>query len=66
MFAGAALAAVPREPGAGALQLAVDFAHLLIDPADYAQVLAELAAGQIERSTRFRLAKKVFAHCARR
>ncbi len=36
----------------------------LTDPADYAQVLAELAAGGVLRSTRFGLAKKVFAHTA--
>jgi phosphoribosylaminoimidazolecarboxamide formyltransferase/IMP cyclohydrolase len=37
---------------------------VVIDPADYAQVLAELQAGRIERSTKFMLAKKVFAHTA--
>jgi phosphoribosylaminoimidazolecarboxamide formyltransferase / IMP cyclohydrolase len=37
---------------------------VLIDPADYAPVLAELAAGGIQRSTKFRLARKVFAHTA--
>ena len=37
---------------------------VLIDPADYAQVLAELKTGGVERSTRFMLAKKVFAHTA--
>ena len=37
---------------------------VLIDPADYAQVLAELKTGGVERSTRFRLARKVFAHTA--
>ena len=37
---------------------------VLIDPADYAQVLAELQAGAIDRSTKFRLARKVFAHTA--
>ena len=37
---------------------------VLIDPADYARVLVELQTGGVERSTRFRLAKKVFAHTA--
>ena len=37
---------------------------VVIDPADYAQVLAELKAGGIRRSTKFMLAKKVFAHTA--
>ncbi len=37
---------------------------VLIDPADYAQVLTELAAGKVSRSTKFRLALKVFAHTA--
>jgi phosphoribosylaminoimidazolecarboxamide formyltransferase/IMP cyclohydrolase len=37
---------------------------VLIDPADYAQVLAELKDGAVQRSTRFRLAKKVYAHTA--
>jgi len=37
---------------------------VLIDPADYAPVLAELAAGNVSRSTRFRLARKVFAYTA--
>jgi phosphoribosylaminoimidazolecarboxamide formyltransferase / IMP cyclohydrolase len=37
---------------------------VLIDPADYAGVLAELAAGSVSRSTKFRLARKVFAHTA--
>ena len=37
---------------------------VLIDPADYAQVLAELAAGGVQRGTRFTLAKKVYAHTA--
>jgi len=38
---------------------------VLIDPSDYAQVLSELRdpAG-VQRSTRFRLAKKVYAHTA--
>jgi phosphoribosylaminoimidazolecarboxamide formyltransferase/IMP cyclohydrolase len=48
---------------------AKNWAHVavLIDPADYAPVLAELAANGprgIQRSTRFRLAQKVFAHTA--
>jgi phosphoribosylaminoimidazolecarboxamide formyltransferase/IMP cyclohydrolase len=37
---------------------------VLIDPADYPRVLAELATGGIERATKFMLAKKVFAHTA--
>ena len=37
---------------------------VLVDPADYAGVLAELAAGGVGRATRFRLAQKVFAHTA--
>ena len=37
---------------------------VVIDPADYAQVLAELDAGGVARATRFALAKKVFAHTA--
>ena len=37
---------------------------VVIDPADYRRVLAELATGGIERSTRFALARKVFAHTA--
>ncbi|MDP3082160.1 MAG: bifunctional phosphoribosylaminoimidazolecarboxamide formyltransferase/IMP cyclohydrolase [Rubrivivax sp.] len=37
---------------------------VLIDPADYPRALAELRAGAIERSTKFRLAKKVYAHTA--
>jgi len=37
---------------------------VVIDPADYAQVLAELKAGAVQRSTKFALAKKVFAHTA--
>ena len=37
---------------------------VLIDPADYAGVLDELAAGGVSRATRFRLAQKVFAHTA--
>jgi phosphoribosylaminoimidazolecarboxamide formyltransferase / IMP cyclohydrolase len=41
-----------------------DGVTVLIDPADYAQVLDEMAAGGVQRSTRFRLARKVFAHTA--
>jgi phosphoribosylaminoimidazolecarboxamide formyltransferase / IMP cyclohydrolase len=37
---------------------------VVIDPADYARVLTELRAGQIQRSTHFMLAQKVFAHTA--
>jgi phosphoribosylaminoimidazolecarboxamide formyltransferase/IMP cyclohydrolase len=37
---------------------------VVIDPADYAQVLAELQAGALQRTTKFALAKKVFAHTA--
>ncbi|WP_395141022.1 bifunctional phosphoribosylaminoimidazolecarboxamide formyltransferase/IMP cyclohydrolase [Schlegelella aquatica] len=37
---------------------------VVIDPADYERVLAELKAGGIERSTKFMLARKVFAHTA--
>ena len=37
---------------------------VLIDPADYAGVLAEMGAGGIARGTLFRLAQKVFAHTA--
>jgi len=37
---------------------------VVIDPADYQRVLAELAAGRIGRDTKFMLAKKVFAHTA--
>ncbi len=37
---------------------------VLIDPADYAQVLAELDAGGLTRKTKFALAKKVYAHTA--
>jgi len=37
---------------------------VLIDPADYASVLAELRDGGIRRATRFHLAKKVYAHTA--
>jgi phosphoribosylaminoimidazolecarboxamide formyltransferase/IMP cyclohydrolase len=37
---------------------------VVIDPADYARVLAELRAGAVRRDTRFTLARKVFAHTA--
>ena len=37
---------------------------VVIDPADYAQVLAELKSGGVGRETKFALAKKVFAHTA--
>ncbi len=38
---------------------------VVVDPADYARVLAELhAAGEVSAATRFALAKKVFAHTA--
>ena len=37
---------------------------VVIDPADYARVLAELRAGEVQRNTRFMLATKVFAHTA--
>jgi phosphoribosylaminoimidazolecarboxamide formyltransferase / IMP cyclohydrolase len=37
---------------------------VVIEPADYAQVLAELKGGGVQRATRFALAKKVFAHTA--
>jgi phosphoribosylaminoimidazolecarboxamide formyltransferase / IMP cyclohydrolase len=37
---------------------------VVIDPADYARVLDELGAGDLTRSTRFMLAKKVYAHTA--
>jgi phosphoribosylaminoimidazolecarboxamide formyltransferase / IMP cyclohydrolase len=37
---------------------------VVIAPADYAQVLAELSAGAVKRETKFMLAKKVFAHTA--
>jgi phosphoribosylaminoimidazolecarboxamide formyltransferase/IMP cyclohydrolase len=45
---------------------AKNWAHVtvLVDPADYAGVLAELAAGGTTGATRFRLARKVFAHTA--
>ena len=37
---------------------------VVIDPADYAQVLAELDAGGLQRKTRFGFARKVYAHTA--
>jgi len=37
---------------------------VLVDPADYAPVLAELTAGSVSRGTRFMLARKVYAHTA--
>jgi len=37
---------------------------VVIDPTDYPQVLAELDAGGLTRTTRFALARKVFAHTA--
>jgi phosphoribosylaminoimidazolecarboxamide formyltransferase / IMP cyclohydrolase len=37
---------------------------VVIEPADYAQVLAELKTGGVQRATKFALAKKVFAHTA--
>ena len=37
---------------------------VLIDPADYARVLAELGGSGLRRETRFMLAKKVYAHTA--
>ncbi|MCC7544248.1 MAG: bifunctional phosphoribosylaminoimidazolecarboxamide formyltransferase/IMP cyclohydrolase, partial [Aquabacterium sp.] len=37
---------------------------VIIDPTDYAQVLAELDAGGLSRSTKFSLARKVYAHTA--
>jgi phosphoribosylaminoimidazolecarboxamide formyltransferase/IMP cyclohydrolase len=37
---------------------------VVIDPADYAQVLSELQAGAVRQQTRFRLAGKAFAHTA--
>ena len=39
---------------------------VVVDPADYETVLAELGAyGEVQAATRFALAKKVFAHTAR-
>jgi len=37
---------------------------VVIEPADYAQVLAELDAGGLTRKTKFGLARKVYAHTA--
>jgi phosphoribosylaminoimidazolecarboxamide formyltransferase / IMP cyclohydrolase len=37
---------------------------VVIDPQDYAHVLGELKAGGVSRTTKFTLAKKVFAHTA--
>ncbi len=37
---------------------------VVIDPADYPRVLTELRAGQVQRDTKFMLAKKVYAHTA--
>ena len=37
---------------------------VVIEPADYAQVLSELDAGGLTRATKFAFAKKVFAHTA--
>jgi phosphoribosylaminoimidazolecarboxamide formyltransferase / IMP cyclohydrolase len=37
---------------------------VVIDPVDYTRVLAELADGSVQRSTKFMLAKKVYAHTA--
>jgi len=37
---------------------------VVIDPADYPRVLAELGQGGITRATKFMLSKKVFAHTA--
>jgi phosphoribosylaminoimidazolecarboxamide formyltransferase/IMP cyclohydrolase len=37
---------------------------VVIDPADYAQVLAELQGAGLQKKTKFALAKKVFAHTA--
>ena len=37
---------------------------VVIEPADYAQVLAELDAGGLTRKTKFALARKVYAHTA--
>jgi phosphoribosylaminoimidazolecarboxamide formyltransferase/IMP cyclohydrolase len=37
---------------------------VLCDPSDYAQVLADVTAGEVPYDTKFRLAKKVFAHTA--
>jgi len=37
---------------------------VVIEPGDYARVLTELRAGNVQRDTKFMLAKKVFAHTA--
>ena len=37
---------------------------VVIDPADYPQVLAELQSGGLKKATKFMLARKVFAHTA--
>ncbi|HEY6088142.1 MAG TPA: bifunctional phosphoribosylaminoimidazolecarboxamide formyltransferase/IMP cyclohydrolase [Burkholderiaceae bacterium] len=37
---------------------------VVIDPADYTLLLDELKSGGVQRTTKFRLAKKVFAHTA--
>jgi len=37
---------------------------VVIDPSDYPQVLAELKGQGLQRATKFKLAKKVFAHTA--
>jgi phosphoribosylaminoimidazolecarboxamide formyltransferase/IMP cyclohydrolase len=37
---------------------------VMVDPADYLQVLALLKKGAIDEATRFKLARKVFAHTA--
>jgi phosphoribosylaminoimidazolecarboxamide formyltransferase/IMP cyclohydrolase len=38
---------------------------VIVDPADYAAVLAELKGGAVSQKTRFRLAQKVFSHTSR-
>ncbi|RYE66020.1 MAG: bifunctional phosphoribosylaminoimidazolecarboxamide formyltransferase/IMP cyclohydrolase, partial [Oxalobacteraceae bacterium] len=37
---------------------------VVVDPADYAVILADMKAGEVGYDTKFRLAKKVFAHTA--
>ena len=37
---------------------------VVIEPVDYARVLDELRAGEVQRNTKFMLARKVFAHTA--
>jgi phosphoribosylaminoimidazolecarboxamide formyltransferase / IMP cyclohydrolase len=37
---------------------------VVIDPSDYERVLSELGSGAVSRSTRFMLARKVYAHTA--